>query len=100
VDARITEVASRFFAALLAAGRVNETNQPGIIRYCVRAAQHLVQEADEAIHAARQPAQSVADALASLDLDLDLEVEEPAKPEGTAYRTTGPAPAAGRKPSL
>jgi hypothetical protein len=90
-DGRVCEVASRLFAALLTAGRVNETNQPGIIRYCVRAAQQLVQEADEAVQAAGEPAQSVADALASLDLDLDIEVEEPAKPEGTAYRS-GPAP--------
>lgn len=96
-DARICEVASRLFAALLSAGRVNETNQPGIIRYCVRSAQQLVQEADDAARAAREPVRSAADALASLDLDLELEVEEPAKPEGTAYRS-GPPPAPDRKP--
>jgi hypothetical protein len=99
LDARVCEIASRFFAALLSAGRVNETNQPGIIRYCVRAAQQLVEEADAAGRAAREPAPSVADALASLDLDLDLEVEEPRKPEGTAYRS-GPSPAPARKPPV
>ena len=81
-EARVFEAASRFFAALLGAGRVNETNQPGILRYCVRAAQQLVQEADQAVQAALQPVrQAAAD-----DLDLDLELEELGKPDPTAYR--------------
>src|SRR5512139_706066 len=81
-DARVFEAASRFFAALLGAGRVNETNQPGIVRYCVRAAEQLVREAD----GAAQPVQAAAAQGAADDLDLELELEELAKGEGTAYR--------------
>jgi hypothetical protein len=94
-DARVFEAASRFFAALLGAGRVNETNQPGIIRYCIRAAQLLVQEADQAVQAAREPAPPVG----AGDLDLELELEELAKGEGTAYRSRPPQrpPAGGRQ---
>jgi hypothetical protein len=99
LEAGLIEVASRLFAALLTAGRVNETNQPGIIRYCVRAAQQLIEEADAVVQTAREPVKSAADALASLDLDLDLEVEEPPKPEGTSYRS-GPGPAPARKPPV
>jgi hypothetical protein len=92
-DARVFEAACRFFAALLGAGRINETNQPGIMRYCVRAAQQLISELDGAQAASQQAAaQPGAD-----DLDLDLELEELAKPEGTAYRSaqaTSPPPAA------
>jgi len=84
-DARIFEAACRFFAALLGAGRINETNQPGILRYCVRTAQQLVNELDGAQTASQQvAAQPAAD-------DLDLELEELAKPEGTAYRSAQPA---------
>ena len=86
-DARVFEAATRFFAALLGAGRVNETNQPGIVRYCIRAAQQLVEETDRALRPQPEPQ------AAASDLDLDLELEELAKPEGTAYR----APAGGRQ---
>ena len=86
-DARVFEAACRFFAALLGAGRINETNQPGILRYCIRSAQQLVAELDGAQAAIQQvAAQPAAD-----DLDLDLELEELAKPEGTAYRSAQPA---------
>jgi len=89
-DARIFEAASRFFAALLGAGRINETNQPGTLRYCIRAAQQLVAELDGAQAASQQAAaQPAAD-----DLDLDLELEELAKPEGTAYRAQPASPPA------
>lgn len=86
-DARVFEAASRFFAALLGAGRINETNQPGILRYCVRVAQQLVAELDGAQVASQQAAGQPA----AEDLDLDLELEELAKPEGTAYRSAQPA---------
>jgi hypothetical protein len=92
-DARIFEAASRFFAALLGAGRINETNQPGILRYCVRVAQQLVNELDGA-QAVSQPSAAPAG-----DLDLDLELEELAKPEGTAYRSASPPPARPAPPS-
>jgi hypothetical protein len=85
-DARVFEASCRFFAALLGAGRVSETNQPGILRYCVRVAQQLVAELDGVQAASQQPA-----AQAAGDLDLDLELEELAKPEGTAYRSAQPA---------
>jgi hypothetical protein len=93
-DARVFEAASRFFAALLGAGRVNETNQAGIIRYCVRAAEQLVREAEGAAQAAQAPSlQGSAD-----DLDLELELEELAKGEGTAYRRAPQgSPAGGRQ---
>ncbi|HEX5065909.1 MAG TPA: hypothetical protein VFY49_07335 [Myxococcota bacterium] len=89
-DARVFEAASRFFAALLGAGRINETNQPGILRYCIRAAQQLVEETDRALRPQPEPQASAG------DLDLDMELEELAekKPEGTAYR----AAPAGRPP--
>lgn len=89
-DARVFEAATHFFAALLGAGRVNETNQPGILRYCVRAAQQLVEEADRALRPAPEPQ------LQTGDLDLDLELDELAKPEGTAYRSAPPRPGPGR----
>src|SRR5215831_14264591 len=95
-DARIFEAASRFFAALLGAGRINETNQPGILRYCVRVAQQLVEELDGAQAASQQ----VAAPPAAGDLDLDLELEELAKPEGTAYRSAQPmSPPPGARPA-
>ena len=86
-DERVFEAASRFFAALLCAGRINETNQPGILRYCVRVAQQLVAELDGAQAASQQAAAQPT----AGDLDLDLELEELAKPEGTAYRSAQPA---------
>ena len=93
-DARVFEAASRFFAALLGAGRVNETNQPGIVRYCVRTAEQLVQEVDRAM----QPAQAPSAAGAADELDLELELEELAKGEGTAYRRPPQgSPAGGRQ---
>lgn len=79
-DARVFEAATHLFAALLGAGRINETNQPGIIRYCIRAAQQLVEETERALRPAPEPQ------AAAGDLDLDMELEELAKPEGTAYR--------------
>ena len=92
-ESRIYAGATRLFAALLGAGRVNETNLPGILRYCVRAAVQLSQECEQAL--APQPeAKSSAD-----DLDLDLELEELAKPEGTAYRAPARPPAGGRQGS-
>lgn len=103
-DARIFEAASRFFAALLGAGRISETNQPGILRYCIRAAQQLVEETDRAQQVASQQAaappasQQAAAPPAAGDLDLDLELEELAKPEGTAYRSRPPGPPAGGRP--
>ena len=87
-DARVFEAATRFFAALLGAGRVSETNQPGILRYCIRAAQQLVAELDGPQAPSPQP---VVQSAAAADLDLDLELEELAKPEGTAYRSAQPA---------
>jgi hypothetical protein len=95
-DARVFEAASRFFAALLGAGRINETNQPGILRYCVRVAQQLVAELDGAQAASQQAAAQPA----AGDLDLDLELEELAKPEGTAYRSAQPvSPPPGGRPA-
>lgn len=87
-DARVFEAATQLFAALMGAGRINETNQPGIIRYCVRAAQQLVEETDRALRP--EPAPQAA----AGDLDLDLELDEIAekKPEGTAYRAAPPRP--------
>lgn len=93
-DARVFEAATHFFAALMGAGRINETNQPGIIRYCIRAAQQLVEETDRAMRPAPEPQAAAA------DLDLDMELEELAenKPEGTAYRTAPQRPP-GRTPA-
>lgn len=85
-DSRVFTAATHLFAALLGAGRVNETNQPGIVRYVVRAAMQLAKEADQA--QAPQPEPQVAGG--GDDLDLDMELEELAKPEGTAYRTRPP----------
>lgn len=90
-DARVFDAASRFFAALLGAGRVNETNLPGILRYCVRTAEQLVHEVDGTAQPAQPPiAQGGAD-----DLDLEVELEELAKGEGTEYRRTPQRPPAG-----
>lgn len=89
-ESRIYTGASRLFAALLGAGRVNETNMPGIVRYCVRAAIQLSQECDQALQPQPEPK-------ASDDLDLDLELDELAKPEGTAYRRPAGPPAGGRQ---
>jgi hypothetical protein len=92
-EAQVFEAAKCFFAALLGAGRVSETNQPGIMRYCVRAAQQLVAETASAMRPQPQPSQTDAG-----DLDLDMELEELAKPEGTAYRSAKPAaPPGGRQ---
>ena len=85
-DARIFEAATHFFAALLGAGRINETNQPGILRYCVRAAQQLVEEADRALRPAPAPQAAAGD----LDLELELDELGENKPEGTAYRSAAP----------
>lgn len=90
-ESRIYAGATRLFAALLGAGRVNETNLPGILRYCVRAAMQLSQECEQALQPQPEPK-------ASDDLDLDLELDElAAKPEGTAYRAPARPPAGGRQ---
>jgi hypothetical protein len=89
-DARVFEAATHLFAALMGAGRINDTNQPGIIRYCVRAAQQLVEETDRAMRPAPEPQA----AAGGLDLDLELDDLTEKKPEGTAYR----AAPAGRPP--
>jgi hypothetical protein len=92
-EAQVFEAAKCFFAALLGAGRINETNQTGILRYCVRAAQQLVAETAGAMRPQPGPSQSDAG-----DLDLEMELEELAKPEGTAYRSANPAaPPGGRQ---
>lgn len=91
-DARVFEAASRFFAALLGAGRVNETNQPGIVRYCLRAAQQLVEETDRALRPAPAPQAAAGD----LDLELELDDLGENKPEGTAYRAAPARPPSGR----
>jgi hypothetical protein len=87
-DARVFEAATHFFAALLGAGRINDTNQPGILRYCIRAAQQLVEETDRALRPAAAPQASESD----LDLDMELDALEDKKPEGTAYRATPQRP--------
>ena len=92
-DARVFEAATHFFAALLGAGRINETNQPGIVRYCVRAAQMLVEESDRA----QRPQPAPQAAAGDLDLDLELDDLGENKPEGTAYRSAPPRP--GRPPA-
>jgi hypothetical protein len=86
-DERVFNAATHLFAALLGAGRVNETNQAGIVRYVVRSAMQLAKEADQA-----QAPQPEPQAAGGDDLDLDMELEELAKPEGTAYRATRPGP--------
>ena len=48
-EAHVFEAASRFYAALLGAGRINDTNAPGIMRYCLRAAMQLAVEAEKMI---------------------------------------------------
>ena len=92
-DERVFNAATHLFAALLGAGRVNETNQAGIVRYVVRSAMQLAKEADQA--QAPQPEPQVGGG--GDDLDLDMELEELAKPEGTAYRATRPPPGGGRQ---
>jgi hypothetical protein len=91
-DGRVFAAASQFFAALLGAGRVNETNQAGIVRYCVRAALQLAHEADQALAPQPEPQRAAAELE---ELDLEQELEELAKPEGTAYRTRPQGPPAG-----
>jgi hypothetical protein len=48
-EATVFEAASRFYAALLGAGRINESNQAGIMRYCLRSAMQLAVEAEKMI---------------------------------------------------
>lgn len=98
-EAQVFEAAKCFFAALLGAGRVSETNQPGIMRYCVRAAQQLVAETASTMRPQAQPqAQPQPSQADAGDLDLAMELEELAKPEGTAYRSAKPAaPPGGRQ---
>lgn len=91
-DARVFEAATHLFAALVGAGRVNETNQPGILRYCVRTAQQLVEETDRALRPAPAPQAAAGD----LDPELEIEVLDEKKPEGTAYRAAPPQRPPGR----
>lgn len=95
-DARVFEAATRFFAALLGAGRINETNQPGIMRYCIRAAQQLVEETDRALRPAPAPQAAAGD----LDLDMELDDLGENKPEGTAYRATPAGRPPGGRPAV
>jgi hypothetical protein len=53
-EAQIFEAASRFYAALLGAGRINDTNATGIMRYCLRAAMQLAVEAEKMIQSEEQ----------------------------------------------
>ena len=48
-EASVFEAASRMYAALLGAGRVNDTNAQGIMRYCLRSALQLAVEAEKMI---------------------------------------------------
>jgi hypothetical protein len=94
-EAKVFEAASRFYAALLGAGRVNETNQPGIMRYCIRAAIQLVQETSRTLAEEREPVRQTP----TDDLDLEVELEELAKAEGTAYRARPTQGSGGRQGS-
>lgn len=94
-EGRVFEAASRFFAALLGAGRVNETNQPGIMRYCIRAAVQLALETDRTVQAEQEP---TGQGKRDDDLDLELELDALAESDGTSYRSGAAqaAPARGR----
>jgi hypothetical protein len=48
-EAAVVHAASRIFAALVAAGRISESNQAEQVRYCVRTAIDLAQEADRVL---------------------------------------------------
>jgi hypothetical protein len=73
-EAQVFEAASRFYAALLGAGRINESNQQGIMRYCLRSALQLATEAEKMIQGEEQ---ATGPAIGSEPPELDvLDVDE------------------------
>lgn len=96
---RVFETASRFLAALLGAGRVNETNQAGVVRYCIRLAAQLVQEADRAGQPEPVPAAGAVlrDGEGDLEIELDPDTQMEKELEAVAYRARAPQAGPPRK---